>query len=84
MFSLPYIDVSSHPPHLEDFDLTGGRVEVLCVLFTLICFKCVDLDAERHTLLSSMLAHGEFCADAVYLKQFKKRSMKLQYTGKMT
>lgn len=68
MFVLQCIVVSSHSPHLEDFDLAGGRVEVFCVLFTLILFKRVDLDAERHTLFSSMLSHGEFCADAVYLK----------------
>ena len=69
MFALQHISVSSRTSHLEDFDLAGGRVEVFCVLFILVLFKRVDLDAERHTLLSSMLAHGEFCADAVYLKR---------------
>lgn len=53
--------------HLKDFDLAGGRVQVLCVLFTLVLLERVDLDAERHALLSAVLSHGEFCADAVYL-----------------
>lgn len=42
-------------------------MQVLCVLFTLVLFERVDLDAERHALFSAVLSHGEFCADAVYL-----------------
>lgn len=61
------IDVPLAHPHLEDFDLAGSRVQVLCVFFTLVLLERVDLDAERDTLFSSMLSHGEFCADAVYL-----------------
>lgn len=57
--------------HLEHFDLAGGRVEVFCVLLALVLFKRVDLDAERHTLLSAVLAHGELRADAVYLEHKK-------------
>lgn len=54
--------------HLEDFDLTGSRVKVFCVLFILILFKSVNLDAERYTFFSSMLSHSEFCADTVDLQ----------------
>lgn len=54
-------------PHLEDFDLAGGRVEVFCVFFILILFKSVNLDAKRYTLFPTMLSHGELRADAVYL-----------------
>lgn len=68
MFALQCIHFSFHSPHLEDFDLAGGRVEVFCVLFILVLFKRVDLDAKGNALFSSMLAHGEFCADAMYLK----------------
>lgn len=53
--------------HLEDFDLTGGRVQMFGVLFVLILFKCVNLDTERYTFFSSMLSHREFCADTVDL-----------------
>lgn len=42
-------------------------MEVLCVLFALVLFERVDLDAEGHALFSAVLSHGEFCADAVYL-----------------
>lgn len=55
--------------HLEDFELAGGRVQVLCVLFILILFKSVYLDSERDTLFPSVLAHGKFCANAVYLRR---------------
>lgn len=74
---------SSLSPHLEYFDLTGGRVEVFCVLFTLVLFKRVDLDPKRHPLFSSMLAHCEFRADAVYLKRKKEYKM-LICAGMMT
>lgn len=53
--------------HLEDLDLAGGGVEVLRVLFALVLFERVDLDAERNALLPAVLPHGELCADAVYL-----------------
>lgn len=55
--------------NLEHFDLARGGVEMLCVLSILILFKCVNLDAERDPLLSSMLAHGKLCADAMNLKK---------------
>jgi hypothetical protein len=55
--------------HLEDFDLTAGRMQVLCIVFAIILFESVDLDAERHALLSPVLPHSELCADAVNLKQ---------------
>lgn len=54
--------------HLEDFDLTGSRVKVFCVLFILVLLKSVNLDAERYTFFSSVLPHGEFCADTVDLQ----------------
>lgn len=69
-------------PHLEDFDLAGGRVEVFCVLFTLVLFERVDLDAERHALFSAVLSHCEFCADAVYLNSKKGQSE--NYAGAKT
>lgn len=55
--------------HLEDFDLTAGRMLVLCILFAIILFESVDLNAKRHALFSPMLPHGELSADAVNLKQ---------------
>lgn len=61
-------------PHLKDFDLAGGRVEMFCVLFTLVLLERVDLDAERHALFPAVLSHGEFCADAVYLHSKRGRS----------
>lgn len=58
-----------HSSDLEDFDLTGGRVKMFCVLSILVLLKRVNLDAERHALFSAMLPHGEFCANAVNLKR---------------
>jgi len=65
-----------HSSYLEDFDLAGGRVEMLCVLSILILFKRVYLDAERDAFLSPVLAHGELCAYAMNLTM--KESMKLK------
>ena len=53
--------------HLKNFDLAGGRVDVLSVLDALVLLESVDLDTKRHAFFSSMLAHGEFSADAVNL-----------------
>lgn len=53
--------------HLEDFDLTGGRVKMFGVFFILILFKRVNLNTEWDTLFSSVLSHCEFCADTVDL-----------------
>lgn len=58
--------------HLEDFDLTGSRVNVFCVLFILVLLKSVNLDAERYSFFPSVLPHGEFCADTVDLQKGKK------------
>lgn len=58
--------------HLEDFDLTGGRVKMFGVLFTLILFKRVNLDTERNPFFPSVLSHREFCADTVDLRIQKK------------
>lgn len=65
-FSLFLLWLSSH---LEDFDLTAGRMLMLCILFAIILFESVNLNAKRHALFSPMLPHGELCADAVNLKQ---------------
>lgn len=70
--------------NLEHFDLAGGRVQVLCVLSTLVLFKRVDLDAEGNAFLPSVLTHGEFCADAVNLKKRKKGYKSMIYMGTMT
>ena len=40
---------------------------VLSVLHAVIFLERVDLDPERHPFLSSVLSHGELCADAVNL-----------------
>lgn len=54
--------------YLKDFDLAGGRVEVLCVLSTLSLGERVKLDPEGDALLSAVLPGGELCADAVHLQ----------------
>lgn len=58
-------------PHLEHFDLAGSRVEVFCVFTVLVLSERVDLDPEWDALLSSVLPHGEFRADAVNLQKTK-------------
>lgn len=54
--------------YLKDFDLAGGRVEVLCVLSTFSLGERVKLDPEGDALLATMLPGSELCADAVYLQ----------------
>lgn len=66
-FGEAFISVFLIFSNLENFDLAGCRVEMLCVLSILVLFKRVDLDAERDAFLSSVLAHGELCAYAVNL-----------------
>lgn len=62
----------THPdcptPYLEDFDLAGGRVQVLAVLAGVPLGKGVDLDPEGHALLAAVLPGGELGADAVHLR----------------
>lgn len=53
---------------LKDFDLAGGRVEVLCVLSRVSQGEGVDLDPEGDALLPAVLPGSELCADAVHLK----------------
>jgi hypothetical protein len=65
----PFSLFLSRLSHLEDFDLTAGRMLMLCILFAIILFESVNLNAKRHALFSPMLPHGELCADAVNLKQ---------------
>lgn len=54
--------------HLKDFDLAGGRVDVLCVLSIFSQGKCVNLDPEGDALLPAMFPGSELCADAVHLQ----------------
>ena len=54
--------------YLKDFDLAGGRVEVLCVLSTVSLGERVELDPEGDALLSAVLPGSELCADAVHLQ----------------
>lgn len=42
---------------------------MICVFSIFILFKGVNLDPKRHSLFTSMLTWGEFCADAVYLQK---------------
>lgn len=58
--------------YLEDFDLAAGRVQMFCVVSCFVLFERVDLDAERHPLLTAMLAHCELGADAMNLKTSKQ------------
>lgn len=59
--------------HLKNFDLAAGGVLMLSVLPGLVLLESVDLNTERHSLLSSMLTHGELCADTMDLNNRKKR-----------
>lgn len=54
--------------YLKDFDLAGGRMEVLCVLSTVSLGERVELDPEGDALLSTVFPGGELCADAVHLQ----------------
>ncbi len=54
--------------HLKDFDLAAGGVQVLGVLSAVILFKSVNLDPERHSLLSTVFPRGELCTDAMNLQ----------------
>lgn len=54
--------------HLKDFNLAGGRVEVLCVLSTVSQGERVKLDPEGDALLATVLPGGELCADTVHLQ----------------
>lgn len=58
--------------YLKDFDLAAGGVEVLGVFSSFVLLKSVNLNTERDTLFSSMLAHSKLCADTVNLKQAEK------------
>lgn len=55
--------------HLKDFDLAGGRVEVLRVLSSVSQGEGVNLDPEGNALLSTVLPGSELSADAVHLEQ---------------
>lgn len=59
-------------PHLENFDLTGGGVQMLGVLSALVLLERVYLNAERNAFLPSVLTHSEFCAYTVNLEKQKK------------
>lgn len=69
---------------LKDFDLAGGRVEVLRVLSSVSLGEGVNLDPEGDALLSTVLPGSELCADAVHLKMsaeatgFQKRQFRQQ------
>ena len=65
--------------HLEDLDLAGGRVLVLSVLHAVVLLERVDLDSERHPFLSSVLSHGELCADAVNLNSRRAHISELYF-----
>ncbi|KAF3833838.1 hypothetical protein F7725_025042 [Dissostichus mawsoni] len=54
--------------YLKDFDLAGGRVEVLYVLSPLSLGERVKLDPEGDAFLSPVLSGSELCADAVHLQ----------------
>lgn len=54
--------------YLKDFDLAGGRVEVLRVLSTVSQGKRVELDSEGDALLPAMFPGSELCTDAVHLQ----------------
>lgn len=54
--------------YLKDFDLAGGRVEVLSVLSTVSLGERVELDPEGDALLAAVLPRSELCADAVHLQ----------------
>lgn len=54
--------------YLKDFDLAGGRVEVLCVISTVSLGERVDLDPEGDTFLSAVFPGSELRADAVHLQ----------------
>lgn len=71
-----------HPPlmhvkrvYLKDFDLAGGRVEVLRVLCSVSLGERVNLDPEGDALLSTVLPGSELCADAVHLKADRSTRM---------
>lgn len=55
-------------PYLKDFDLAGGRVQVLAVLAAVPLGEGVDLDPEGDALLAAVLPGGELGADAVHLR----------------
>lgn len=61
--------------YLKDFDLAGGRVEVLCVLSTVSLGERVKLDPEGNALLSTVLSGSELRADAVHLQADKSASV---------
>lgn len=61
--------------YLKDFDLAGGRVEVLCVLSTVSLGERVELDPEGNALLSTVLSGSELRADAVHLQADKSTSV---------
>lgn len=54
--------------YLEDFNLAGGRVEVLCVLSIVSLGESVELDPEGDSFLPTVLSGSELCADAVHLQ----------------
>lgn len=54
--------------HLEDFNLAGGRVEVLRVVSAVSEGERVDLDPEGDALLSAVLPGSELRANAVHLQ----------------
>lgn len=54
--------------YLKDFDLAGGRVQVIAVLAAVPLGEGVDLDPEGDALLATVLPGGELCADAVHLQ----------------
>lgn len=43
-------------------------MQMLCIFSIFILLKGINLDPEWHALLSTMLPHGEFRADAMYLQ----------------
>lgn len=55
--------------YLKDFDLTGGRMEVLHVFSIFTGGKHVHLDMERHPIRPTMLLLGKLSADAVHLRK---------------
>lgn len=61
--------------YLKDFDLAGGRVEVLCVLCSVPLGERVNLDPEGDALFSTVLPGSELCADAVHLQTGRSTRM---------
>lgn len=68
--------MSEKSVYLKDFNLAGGRVEVLCVLSTVSLGERVELDPEGDALLSTVLPGSELCADAVHLQTMGRQEHK--------